>query len=228
MRRIQSLSVLAVTGCGILCSTSASAAVLQFLGFQTGGTVNNTTQFTNGLDDQVSDTQTLTDTEFNIPVTMTLAAVETDPSDTRPEQFGVNATGAGVDLNAGGPDRPFFNEIGEIFTISFDAPGVLDDIRSVAGTSNTGDIVTVTNLTTNVSQSAEVLGNNGQVQSLPFSLAFSAGDLLQVETSSTTNTTADWQIRRIDITVIPEPGSLGLLGLGALALVARQRNSDAS
>ena len=179
----------------------ASAVEIQYLGF-TGTTTIYEAQ------------TTATQTNAATDVTMTLSTVASG------ERFRSNDAGTGVWT---GSDRPFFVQEGQQFDIVFNSSGVLQRIRSVAGSNTTGDIVTAENLTTNATASAEVPGNNGVVGDLTFNLSFSAGDVLRITTTDAV-VNPDWQIRRIDadVTPIPEPGSMGLAAAG-LALFGLRR-----
>ncbi len=187
---------------GLLFATAASSSAAEYTDF-----------FDATLDGKATESLTVDG------LTMTLA------TDTNFE-----TTGAGAGISGGASD--FNIDPGEVFTLSFDNGGTLTEYVALAlnpGASSgvTSANITFTNTNTSVAETVSLALTPGgnTPNDLDLSLSFSAGDVISVSFSEiNSGDNPEYRVQGITA-VVPEPGSMLLLGMGALSVVARRRKA---
>ena len=154
----------------------------------------------------------LTDSVTGLSTTMTVEA-SGGTLNSNSGDFGVNAPGSG--------DTTDVIEDGEAIDLTFDSDIELNSIDFGGIGSDLADGATLTIGTFTIDLFTNVSGFNGNtdVYTPATHIAITAGTPINLQVASST---ADFDLETIDISVVPEPGSVALLGLGGLLMLRRR------
>lgn len=203
MKRPASLSLAALFGAAVSLGSPTASAAIVFDDFTTngGGFLDGNQSGSDTVDGLTVTVSTLTGTVFE-------------------------STGGGTGISGGAGN--FNVDPDEDFTLVFDQGGVLDSYTVLAlnpGPSDLDSSVTFLNTATSQSVTLTVEHTSGGTALRVLSnigLSFSANDVIEVQYDEV-NASDNPEVRFQSFTVVPEPATALLAGIGGLLILSRQR-----
>lgn len=219
------------TACAAAAVSQAGAVPVTF-DFGNANTANNSQNGGDGNWTPFADEATAIGTTASITIgglEMTIGGSATDGNAVADEFWGINNQGIGVITDdttnglTGSNDRRIDGTVGESITFSFDQDVTLTSLRlgSFQTLLDVDDVVTVT------PDGGSAITFTSTLDNLPLTEHLLGGVFVAAGTDivfTTTSSAADGVLfNEITVDVVPEPGSMALLGIGVLAMLRRRR-----